>query len=64
MNRRQRIRYRFWRWVGDPRAWATVGAVLLVASSMLSCYAVYEIKQADCRQRTEGRAAASPGCER
>lgn len=69
MNRRQRIRYRFWRHAGDPRVWATVGAILLVASSLLSCYAVYEVKRStrvqidriertDCRQRTEGRAAA------
>lgn len=58
MNRRQRVRYRWWRLVADPRIWAAAGACLLVVSSLLSCYAVYELKRSDCRQRTEGRAAA------
>ena len=55
MNRRQRIRYWFWRWVGDPRAWATVGVVLLVASSLLSCWTLYDTKRDLCTQRRGGR---------
>ena len=56
MNRRQRIRYRWWKAVGDPRMWATVGAVLLVASSMLSCWTLYDTKRSLCDQRVRSRA--------
>ncbi len=55
MNRRQRIRYRWWKAVGDPRMWATVGALLLVASSLLSCWTLYDTKRDLCTQRREGR---------
>ena len=55
MNRRQRIRYRWWKAVGDPRVWATVGALLLVASSLLSCWTLYDTKRSLCEQRRGGR---------
>lgn len=55
MNRRQRIRYRWWKAVGDPRMWATIGALLLVASSLLSCWTLYDTKRGLCDQRREGR---------
>lgn len=56
MNRRQRIRYRWWKAVGDPRVWATVGALLLVASSLLSCWTLYDTKRSLCEQRVQSRA--------
>ena len=56
MNRRQRIRFRFWRLAADPRAWATVGAVLLVASSLLSCYTLVSTQRSLCDQRVRSRA--------
>ena len=56
MNRRQRLRLRWLRWSRDPRVWATVGAVLLVASSLLSCYTLVTTQRSLCDQRVRSRA--------
>lgn len=63
MNRRQRLRLRWLRWSRDPRVWATAGAILLVASSLLSCYTLVSAQRSDCRQRTEGREAVRSGID-
>ena len=56
VNRRQHLRFRFWRAAADPRVWAAISAVLLVTSSMLSCWTLYDTKRSLCEQRVQSRA--------